>query len=310
MVVGGGLLAGMGMSQAGAAEAYPGRPIRLIVPAGAGGNVDLVSRVFGQYLGAELGQPIVVEDRPGGSGNIGMAYVAHASPDGYTLAMTAAAMVTINPFLYQTMGVRHRQGHHPHLERRHRRGKFWWYAPHSGVTSMSGLIALAKAKPGELHASSAGVGSLTHLALEMLKVKAKVDIVHVPYRSAAEAMNGLLGGAVEMMVNNISAVQAYLKDGRVLALATTGTKRDPRPAGRTHVPGGGHTRTTRPRPGWAVVGPAGLPDSVVERLSTAIRTVLAQPEVREARRGAGERAGWQLAGSIQGADRGGAGALG
>lgn len=258
---------------------YPNRPIRLIVPAGAGGNVDLVSRVLAQYLSNELGQPVVVEDKPGGSGNIGMAYVAHAPADGYTLAMTAAAMMTINPLLYKELSFDPQKDFTP-VSNISTGGEVLVVRPQLGVKSVQELIDRAKANPGGLHAASAGVGSLTHLSLEMLKVRAGVDIVHVPYRSAAEALNGLLGGGVELMVNNISAVLPNIKAGNLIPLATTGTKRDPDlPDVPTFMEAGVKDYSAE---AWmGIVGPAGLPASVTDRIYRAATKVLADPAVKQ-----------------------------
>ncbi|MGE0797226.1 MAG: Bug family tripartite tricarboxylate transporter substrate binding protein [Lautropia sp.] len=258
---------------------YPSRHIRLIVPAGAGGNVDLVSRVVAQRLSALLGQSVIIENKPGASGNIGVGQVAQAAPDGYTLGMAAAAMVTINPHLYANMPFDPLKDLTPVVNVA-TGAEVLVVRPDLGVKTMAALIARARSEPGKLNSGSAGRGSLTHMSLEMLKVMADIDIVHVPFKSAAESLNGVLSGAVHMMVDTISTSLPHIRSGKLIPLAVTSPRRIPElPDVPTFQESGVKDYVAE---AWmAVVGPAGLPAPVVETLHSSVVKALGDPAVKE-----------------------------
>jgi len=262
-----------------AQEAYPVRPIKLIVPAGAGGNVDLVSRAVAQRMSALLGQPIVIDNRVGASGNIGVGLVANSPPDGYTIGMAAAAMLTINPHLYAGMPFNPLKDLTP-VTNVATGAEVLVVRPELEIRSMPALIARAKREPGKLNSGSAGLGSLTHMSLEMLKVMAGIDIVHVPYKSAAESLNGVLSGSVHMMVDTISTSLPHIRSGKLVPLAVTSPTRIPElPDVPTFQESGVKDYVAE---AWmAVVGPAGMKPQVVEALHKAVVQSLADPAVRE-----------------------------
>jgi tripartite-type tricarboxylate transporter receptor subunit TctC len=208
------------------AQAYPGKPVRLIVGFPAGGPADIFGRALAQGMAAELGQPVVVENISGVGGVLGVDRAAKAAPDGYTLCINSASPLVIAPyslskipydvkkdFAYITLVVRV-----PEVLAVH---------PSMPVNSLAELISYAKANPGKVNFGSAGSGSITHLAGELLKAEAKIDLVHVPYKGAAPAVNDLLGGQVQMGIFDVPILLGHLRSGKLKALALTSGKRAP-----------------------------------------------------------------------------------
>ena len=198
------------------AQAYPGRTIKIIVPYAAGGAVDIVARTVGQPLGEALKQPVVIDNRPGASANIGMELAAKAAPDGYVLLMASNAIAT-NMALFQNLAFDGRHDFSPVA----RIG----YAPlvivvpaSSPAKSLKDLIAMAKVEPGKLTYASAGNGSSGHLAGELLKSTAKIDVLHVPYKGGAPAITDLLGERITFMPINAVEVIAHIRAGRLRAM--------------------------------------------------------------------------------------------
>src|SRR5438093_8105171 len=207
------------------AQPYPDRPIKIIVPYAAGGAVDIVARNIGQPLAEALKQPVVVDNRPGASANIGMEMVAKATPDGYTLLMASNGIAT-NMALFPQLPFDGRRDFAPIAK--------IGYAPlvivaptSSPAKSLKDLIAMAKAEPGKLTYASAGNGSSGHLAGELLKSTAKVDILHVPYKGGAPAITDLLGERISFMPINPVEVMAHIRAGRLRALAVASDKQFP-----------------------------------------------------------------------------------
>ncbi len=207
------------------AQPYPNRPIKIIVPYAAGGAVDIVARTIGQPLAEALKQPVIVDNRPGASANIGMEMVAKATPDGYTLLMASNGIAT-NMALFPNLTFDGRRDFVPIAK--------IGYAPlvivapaSSPAKSLKDLIAMAKAEPGKLTYASAGNGSSGHLAGELLKSTAKVDILHIPYKGGAPAITDLLGERISFMPINPVEVMAYIRAGRLRALAVASDKRFP-----------------------------------------------------------------------------------
>jgi tripartite-type tricarboxylate transporter receptor subunit TctC len=253
------------------AQTYPTRPVKIVVPYAAGGAVDIVARIVGQGLAEPLKQPVIVDNRPGASANIGMEAVAKAVPDGYTLLMASNGLTT-NMSLFADLSFDGRRDFAPVA----RIG----YAPlvivvpaASPAKSLKDLIAMAKAKPGELAYGSAGNGSSGHLAGELLKASAGIDVLHVPYKGGAPAVTDLLGERLSFMPINPLEVLPHIQSGRLRVLAVGSEKRVPLlpdvPTGaEAGVPGFEATVW------WGIVAPAKTPADVVARLNAQTNAVL------------------------------------
>ena len=263
-----------------AAQAYPIKPIHLVVPFPPGGPTDIVGRLVAQKLSDALGQPVVVENRPGAGGTVGSAAVAKASPDGYTLLYGSTSTLAIAPSLYP------KAGYDPMKD----------FAPISLVSrgpiilavnanvpakSLREFIALAKSQPGKINYGSAGSGTPPHLAAELFKSVAGVDLLHVPYKGGAPAISDLAGGQVQVIFEGLPSLLPHIKSGKVRALAITGQKRD---AALPDVP----TMAEAGLAGYdanfwsGLVAPAGTPRDAIERLNGVLVKALASTEVREA----------------------------
>jgi tripartite-type tricarboxylate transporter receptor subunit TctC len=270
------LLAGALVSfpSVGHAQGYPDRPLRIIVPYAAGGAVDIVARSIGQPFSEALRQPVIVDNRPGASANIGMELVAKAKPDGYTLLMASNGIAT-NMALFPNLGFDGQRDFAPIAK--------IGYAPliivvpaSSPAKSLKDLIAMAKAEPGRLTYASAGNGSSGHLAGELLKSSAKIDVLHVPYKGGAPAITDLLGERISFMPINPVEVIAHIRAGRLRALAVASDKRIPLlpevpTAGEAGLPGFEATVW------WGLVAPAGSPQEIVRKLNEETNKALADP---------------------------------
>jgi tripartite-type tricarboxylate transporter receptor subunit TctC len=258
-----------------AADDYPSRPIRLIVPFAPGGAVDPVARLIANPLGGRLGQPLVIYDRGGAGGSIGMDEVAKSSPDGYTLLLDHSGM-TYMPGLYRTLPFDPVKDFDAVITAV---SGLYVLAVNLDlpVKSVAELIAYAKANPGKLSYGSAGVGSTLHLAGELFKHAAGVDIVHVPYRGAAPAATDLIGGQIPMMFGPAAAMLPLAQAGKIRALAVTSPQRS---ALAPQLPTMAETM-----PGFEVVGwyglaaPAGTPKEVIARLNAETNRVLQSPDL-------------------------------
>jgi tripartite-type tricarboxylate transporter receptor subunit TctC len=258
------------------AQAYPAKPIRIVVPYPAGGAVDIVARNIGQPLSEALKQPVIVENRPGASANIGMEMVAKSPADGYVLLMASNGIAT-NMALFPNLAFDGRRDFAPVA----RIG----YAPlvivvpaSSPAKSLKDLIAMAKAEPGKLTYASAGNGSSGHLAGELLKSAAKIDVLHVPYKGGAPALADLLGERISFMPINPVEVIANIRAGKLRALAVGSDKRVPLlPDVPTVAEAGlpGYEATVW----WGLVAPAATPPDVVRTLNAETNKALADPAV-------------------------------
>jgi tripartite-type tricarboxylate transporter receptor subunit TctC len=264
-----------------AQQGYPSKPIRLLLP--FAGGTDAVARLLALKLSPALGQQVLPEQKLGAGGNIAHRALAEAAPDGYTLLM-AAPPVVINPHLNAEAGFEPLRDFVAvaHLTAI---ANVLVVHPKVPAKTLAGLIALARASPGKLTYGSGGVGSTNHLAVELLKSMAKIDILHVPYKSATLALTGLLAGEVDVVVVAASSVAAYVKDGRLRALATLDSKRS---SAMPEVP----TATEAGMPivavNWYVLlAPAGTPHAIVERLNIESVRAMHEPDVRERLRGLG-----------------------
>src|SRR4051812_4380252 len=214
---------GAGAARPAAAQAYPSRPIRIIVPLPPGATADTLPRLIGEKLTAKWGQPVIIENRPGAAQNLGAEMVAKAEPDGYTLLATPQGPLTISPYLYHRLGFDPAafvpitiMASLPYVLVTH---------PGSPIVSLEALVAYAKAHPDKLNYASPGAGSSNQLAMEWLKSLAEIGLTHVPYRGAAPALTDLLAGHVDIMFDNAGNVVQLIKDGRLKALAVSAKAR-------------------------------------------------------------------------------------
>ena len=260
------------------AQAWPARPIRLVVPFPPGGLIDNMARLVGNRLVQELGQPVVIDNKPGAGGNVGAAEVARAPADGYTLLMASPAL-TISPAVYKNLPYQPSQlapvallGRVPNV---------LLVNPASGIGKVQDLVGRAKAKPGQLNYASNGNGTSLHLSAELFKRRSETFITHVPYRGAAAAITALLSGEVDMMFDNLPSAIGQIQAGKLRALAVTTAQRS---SALPDVP----TLAEAGMDGFnvsawfGVAAPAGLPAPVATRLADALQKVVQQPEVAAA----------------------------
>jgi tripartite-type tricarboxylate transporter receptor subunit TctC len=262
-----------------AAQKYPAQPIHLVVPFGPGGGSDIVGRILAQELQAKLGVPVVVENRPGAGGTIGNDYIAHQAADGYTLGIMTAGQM-ISAVMLKSLHYDTRTAFDP-VAQVATAGLLMVTRPDFPASSVAELIALAKAKPGKLVFGSPGFGATQHLAAELFKQTAGVDMLHVPFRTSPEALTGLLSGQVDVIFETVSAVLGQVQAGKVKALAVTGKDRFPAvPDVPAAIESGllpGYDVTTW----YGVFGPHGMPPAVIARLNQALNEIVAEPGVRE-----------------------------
>ncbi len=268
------------------AQSFPDRPVRMVVPYAAGGGVDIVARAVGQELAKRLGQPVLVENRPGAGSNIGSDFVAKAAPDGYTLLMASPANA-INITLYKSMPYDTRRdlapvalvGAVPSVLVAH---------PALPANTVAELVALAKAKPGGLSYGSGGSGTSEHLAAEMFRSLAGLDMVHVPYKGGANAMTDVIGGQISLMFTNMLGAMPHIRSGKLKALGIADTRRSPSlPEVPTFAEAG--IKDLEVSVWWGVMAPAGAPATVIERLNRDIVASLEAPELRARLDGMGAR---------------------
>lgn len=245
------------------AQAWPTKPVRIVVPFAPGGTTDVVARMLGQKLGELWGQAVVVENRAGAGGNVGADLVAKSAPDGHTLLM-ASGSITINPHIYAKMPFDTLRDLVPISNVAS--GPMLVVVPDSApYRTVKDLIAAAKAQPGKLFFGSAGVGSQVHLAAENFADAAGIEVQHVPYKGEALAYNDLLGGQVQFMVGNMAAASALSGPGRLRALAVTGKTRSPQlpelpTVAESGLPGFENT-------GWfGLYAPAGTPPALIDKI--------------------------------------------
>jgi tripartite-type tricarboxylate transporter receptor subunit TctC len=261
------------------AQAWPSRPIRLVVPFSAGAGIsDILARLVSQPLSAGLGQQIVVDNRPGAGGNLGADIVAKAAPDGYTVLL-GSSFLAVNAFLYAQTPF----------------DSLADFVPASSVainplllvvhpsvpaTSVAELVALAKARPGQLNYGSGGIGSTPFLATELFKAKTGIDITHVPYKGGAPALADLAAGQLTMMIENVPGTMPFVRSGKMRALAITSR-------GRSALEPGLPTMIEAGVPDYEMIGwnglffPKGTPAEIVNRLQAELARVLGKPEVRQ-----------------------------
>ncbi|MFT0850767.1 tripartite tricarboxylate transporter substrate binding protein [Achromobacter sp. F4_2707] len=264
--------------------AYPDKPIRLIVGFSAGGTTDVVARIVGKEVGDALGQPVVVENRPGAGSNIAAEMVARADPDGYTLLMVAVTSA-INHTLYKNLKFDLVEDFDP-VALAVRVPNVLVVHPDVKANSVSELVDLLKANPGTLNFASSGSGTSIHMAGELFKLRAGVDVAHIPYKGSANAVTDLIGGQVDYMFDNMPSAWPHVETGKLRALAVTTADRSKTAPNLPTMQEEGFSDFDVSS--WfGVIGPKGLPEDVVAKLNKAIRDGLAKPEVRERLEGLG-----------------------
>jgi tripartite-type tricarboxylate transporter receptor subunit TctC len=265
-----------GLIPARAQQPYPSRPVAIVVPYQPGGVTDFVARLYAQKLTARLGTPFTVENKPGGAGMIGTDFIGRSAPNGYTLGIFLDSN-TIAPALLAKMGTDPIKDFTPvtmlaagaHIVVAH---------PSFAPNTIKELIDYAKSKPGEPYASS-GLGTAQHLGMEMIKLKAGIDLSHVPYKGGGQAITDVVGGQVKVAVLGLAPVLPFLRSGQLKALAVTGEKRT---SLLPNVPTVSETLPGVTTLQWfAVVGPAGLPQDVVQKLYREFVAVSQDPDVEQ-----------------------------
>lgn len=258
---------------------YPSKPVVLVNPYAVGGPTDLLGRTLAKGLTEQLGQQVLVENRAGGGASIGAAYVAKAAPDGYTLLLGTSAAHVVTPIAtsvpyngiksFEFIGI---VGSVPNILTVHNSMK---------LETLNDFLALAKSQPGKLSYASAGMGSSPHIGAELLKFRAGIDLMHIPYRGAAPAITDLVAGTVPVGMLNISVVQSHIKSGSLKALAYASTKRSP---SLPNVPTFAEAGLPNFVSGswYSLAAPANTPAAVLDRLAKALASVQASPEFQAA----------------------------
>ncbi len=270
--------AGCVWAQAAAQAPYPVRPVRIVVTFLPGGTPDILTRALGTRLGEFLGQPIVIDNRPGAGGNIGTDIVAKSAPDGYTLVVAAASPFGVNPTLYGKQMTFDPVRDFAPVAFIARNPLLLVANPSLPARNLPELIALARAQPGRLRYGSAGNGTSNHLAAEMLKQAAGIDLQHIPFKGTGPGITSLIGGEIELVMAQVPSGLPSVRAGRVRALVVTSAKRSPV---LPDVPTVGETLPGFEATSWyGIAAPAGTPGAVVARLNRDIVRALATPELR------------------------------
>ena len=260
-----------------AAEVFPSKPIRIIVPAAPGGTTDIAARLLADRMGAELGQTIVVENRAGAAGIIGVQAFLAATPDGYTVLMGNIGPNAINYALYKNLS--YKPEDMIPITMVISNSNVLVVNPAVPAKTVSELVALAKASPGKISFASSGRGQSVHMSGELFRFKTGIDIVHVPYKGTGPALIDVLAGQVNMIFSSLPSTMGFIRGGRLRALAVTGKQREPE---LPDVP----TMEEAGYPGFQVTGWFGLfasaktPRTAIDRIYRAARTVLASPEIK------------------------------
>ena len=258
-------------------QTYPTKEVRLVVPFAPGGGVDIVGRLAAEFLGKDLGKPVIVENRPGGGGAVAGAAVARAPSDGYTLLVGTGSTHGLNSAINRNLPYDAVQDFAP-IALLATSPWLLLVNPSVPVNNVAEFIAYAKANPGKLNYASYGQGSSTHLAMELLKAKAKIDLVHIPYKGSAPALTDLIAGQVQVSLDSYSTSAPHIQAGKLRVLGVTTAK----PASfapnletvATHVPG-------YESGGWiAMWAPANTPRPIIERLNSIANAMLGQSDVR------------------------------
>ena len=264
---------------------FPQRPITLVVPSAPGGSTDFTARLVSDALGRALGQPVVVDNKPGASGNIGNQFVARARPDGYTLLLAYSGYQVANPHLFKQAGWDPIRDFAP-VAMMTRAPQVFAASPKLPVNSLQELVAYAKANPGKVNYASSGNGSIQHIAGELFKQLTGADITHIPYKGTGPAVQDLMGGQVDLFITTPAGVVSQIQAGKLKGLAVTSPKRL---ASLPNVPTAGESglKGYELDSWFALYAPAGTPADVVQLLNTEVNRILQAPDVRKKAEDAG-----------------------
>lgn len=279
------LIASLVVAGSAAAQAYPNKPIRIIVPFAPGGTTDIVARIVGDRLGKELGQPVVIENRGGGGGSIGAAAIAKAEPDGYTLGVSTISTHAVNPACNPKLGYDPLADFAP-VTNLARTPNVLTVHPKFPAEDFKGFLDHVKKNPGKLNYATSGTCSIQHMVGEQFKASTATFILHIPYRGAGPALNDLLAGQVDMMFDNLPSSMSHIKAGKLRPLAIAWNKRlDALPNVPTFAEIG--LKQVNDPAWYGLVAPAKTPDDVIRKVNAAAVKVLAMPEVQERLRTSG-----------------------
>jgi len=259
-------------------QTYPTKPVRCVVPFVPGGPTDIQGRMLGEKLGQRLGQQVIIDNRGGAGGNIGMELTAKSPPDGYTIVIATVGTWAVNPYLYQ-LPYDVIRDFAPVTQVSTSPGALIVH-PSVPVKNVKELIALAKKRPGELNYGSSGVGGFGHICGELFNLMTGTKMTHIPYKSSAPSLTDLIAGNIQVLFNNLISTTPFVKTGRVRALATTGAKRSPAlPDLPTLDEAGlkGYENSS-----WsAVAAPAGTPPAIISRLNKEFIEILGMPDIQK-----------------------------
>ena len=259
------------------AQPYPNQPIRLIVPFAAGGPSDVLARAFSQKLGEDLGQPVIIDNKPGAGTNLAAEFVARSKPDGYTIFLMMVGTQAINETLYKKLNYNTVKDFAP-ITLVASSSLMLVANPSVPVKNASELIAYAKANPGKVNFGSSGTGTPLHLGGELFNVQAGTDITHVPYKGAAPALTDVLGGQIQTAMVGTPAALPHVKSGKLTPIGVTSLKRTPN---APEVPAIAETLPNfEVELVYALVAPAGTPNAIIKRLNAQMGTILNNPEVK------------------------------
>lgn len=261
---------------AGAQSAYPNKTIRFVVPNPAGGLPDTVSRIFAQRLGERLGQPVVVDNKPGANGVVAAQNLASSPADGYTFLVTDGSMFSVNPAIYKNLSYDYKRDFVP-VSLAAKAPLFLAVHPKVPVGTLQEFIAYVKARPGELNYGSSGIGSTHHLTMEAMKSALGLDLKHIPFKGSGQSVPALIGGQVEVAFAALPSLSGFVKNGQVKLLGSNAPQRSAQapnvPAIAELIPGFDFSPTI------GVFAAKGTPASAIERISSEIAKLAKQPEV-------------------------------
>lgn len=264
------------LSQPVLAQAYPNRSIRFVVPYSAGGLPDTVARVFAQRLGERLGQPVVVDNKPGANGVVAAQAMAASPKDGYTFLVTDGSMFSINPSIYKSISYDYKRDFVP-VSLAARAPLYLAVHPKVPANNLRELVALIKSKPGTMSYGSSGIGSTHHLSMEAMKSALALDITHVPFKGTGQSVPALIGGQVDMLFSALPSLSGFVKSGQVRLIANNAAKRS---AQEPNVP-----TVAEMIPGFdfapivGVLASTGTPQAAIDRISAEMAQVAKMPEV-------------------------------
>ena len=261
------------------AQAWPTRPVKFVAPFPPGGPVDLLARLIGQKIREKSGQPVVVENKPGAAGNLGIDQVAKSAPDGTTFLHVPAGNITINATLIRDMPFNWERDFVP-VTMIATAPNLLAVHPSVPAKNLKELIAYAKANPGKLTYGSPGIGSGLHLSGELFRREAGIDISHVPYKGTTQAMNDLIGGQITMMFGALPVLMPQVKSGKLVAIAVTSAKRSPFAADLPAIAEAGLTGVDITS-WYSIMAPAKTPPAIVDAVADEVRRIVALPEVRQ-----------------------------